>query len=883
MRALLALVSLIVPRHARLRWREEWLAEMQHGGRRMIAGALPDAWALRTVLRQASKMARRPGAFHGVDQDVRYAVRSLIAAPSFSLCVLGSLIAGIAVTATAFLFLNAVLFRPLPAVVDQHRLVVLDLRRGCGWPGCSIASSTVEDYRDLREGMTLLEDELAAVATALLAVGINGQPHSMRASLVSENYMRVLGVQPVLGRDFRRADGSAPEHAVIVGHGLWLREFGGDRAVLGRYVALASGPAQIIGVAPPDFAGGSGNELGTRDQGAVEIWVPLWLADQVSAPLARTPAGKPRSPERHFRYFGRLRPGVEQEQVGAQAQVVAAQIAAHRPREGGGAWVNVGGVTMIRPSAAVPILISVLGVPAIVLLIACLNAANLLVARGASRSTELSVRLALGATRWRVVRQLLVESVLLSVAAAAASLILARWLATLVPAALDVPMPVDHRVLAFTAGLAIATAIGFSLLPALRLAAADPAVAVGSTRAPRARSRGRRALVVAQVALSLGLLATGTQLITFVQAEAPTAGVASDKLVLASFDVKQLAMNQAEGETFYRELLHHVAANREIEAAGLARKNILWTFGQGKGASPIVVWRPDEGPRDGHLYLGGYVGGNFFGATGLRILEGRPFTAEDATGSPRVAMVNRPLADSLFDGTPVLGRLVRVAARGQPYEAAHDVTIVGIVEAAREPSYSSDPVPSAYVPAPLEAEPALTLYVRARSSGAAAADAIRRALKDVDPRLPALEISTLESIAGRQMRLGILAARGVSILGLLALALAAAGLYAVMSYLVHLRSREIGIRLAVGADRGDVLRLVLREASGLIAMGSAIGLLGAFVITKIEESEFRGIAGLDLTAFVLSTSVLALAMLLAAAVPARRAARIDPITVLRTE
>lgn len=268
-------------------------------------------------------------------------------------------------------------------------------------------------------------------------------------------------------------------------------------------------------------------------------------------------------------------------------------------------------------------------------------------------------------------------------------------------------------------------------------------------------------------------------------------------------------MDDADGQTFYEELLHRVTASREIEAAGLARKNTLWTFGHGKGASPIMVWHPDDGPREGRLYLGGYAGGDLFEAAGLRILEGRAFTTGDAGGPPRAAVINRPLAETLFDGAPALGRTIRVAAREQPYEAAREVTIVGIVEPQREPSYSGEPVPSAYVPVTLEPEPALTLYARARTSSVAAADAIRQALADVNPRLPPVEISTLEAIADERQRLEILATRGVSMLGLLALELAAAGLYAVMSYLVHLRSREICIRLAVGADRRDVLRLVL--------------------------------------------------------------------------
>ena len=888
MRVIVRLVSLLVPRSERPRWQEEWRAELQHGRWTMIFGALPDAWVMRKLSRPDD--AGRPRSkhpFNAIDQDIRHALRTLRTARLFSVSVVASLSVGIAVTATAFIFLNATLFRPFPGIVEQDRLVVLDLQRGCGWPGCSIGSSTVEDYRELRAGMTLLDGELAASTIAEIAIGIAGRPHSVRAALVSENYLPVLGVQPALGRGFRQGGaGAAPEHAIVISHALWQREFGSDPGVLGRQVALASGAATVVGVAPPGFAGASAGERGARDQRAVETWIPIELADRVSAPLKRTPAGTPLgAPERHLRYLGRLHPSVDRSQVHAQAQVVAAQIAAHRPREGGGAWVHVTDLSMVSPRAVVPLTVAVLGVPLLVLLIACLNAANLLAARGASRWRELSVRLALGATRWRVVRALLVEGILLALVASTVSLVMARWSVRLIAAVFDLPMPIDGRVLLFTTGLAVLSAIAFSLLPALRLAATDPGRVIGSTRASDERGgrRGRRAFVVAQVALSLGLLASGTQLISFVEAEAPAAGTASDRLVLASFDVQQLGMTDAQSRTFYADLLQAASARPEIEAAGLARRHTLWTFGQGKGASPIIVWRPGDEPRQGRLYLGGYAGGDLFRAAGLAVLEGRAFAPADAVGQPRVAIVNRPLAATLFDGAPVLGRTIRVAARAAGYERAHEVTIVGIVEPALEPSYSSQPAPAAYVPVPLEPEPALTLHVAARGPALATADAIREVVSALNPRLPAIEVDTLEAIGDQRMRLGIMAARGISLLGLLALALAAAGLYAVMSFAVQLRSREIGIRIALGADGASVLRMVLGEAGVLVVTGTAIGLLGAFVVTKLEESEFHGIAGLDLSAFAFSTAVLTVALLLASALPARRASRVDPVTVLRNE
>jgi putative ABC transport system permease protein len=448
----------------------------------------------------------------------------------------------------------------------------------------------------------------------------------------------------------------------------------------------------------------------------------------------------------------------------------------------------------------------------------------------------------------------------------------------------DLPMPIDYRVITFAAAIAFLSAIAFGLIPALRLSATRPWTVLGSSRpGDEGRGRVRRTLVVVQVALSLGLLATGTQLIGFLPAQAQSAGTEPGKLVMASFDVGQVRMDPARSDAFYRQLRERVAALPDADGAGVARRNAVWMFGRGMSGSALTIARPEDKPRDATLAVGGYAGGDLFKALGLPLLRGRSFTRDDEGAVPRVAIVNRVLAAKLF-GEAALGRTIRVGPWPRSGNVPPlDVTIVGIIEAAREPSYRREPMPAAYLPVPLEPETQLTLYARARTSPEALASAIRRIASEVDQTVPPLEISTLAGISGQRQFPERLAAQGVTLLGLIGLLLAATGLYAVMSYVVSLRTREIGVRLALGAAPDAILRMTLRESLTLAGAGTAIGTIGALVTSKIVQSQMHGVQGLDPISFSGSIVVLSAAMLAASAIPARRATRVDPITVLRQE
>jgi putative ABC transport system permease protein len=492
-RRLLGLIALFVPHAARPRWREEWLAEASQIARirgrraalRAAAGALPDAMAMRRIARRAGAGAPwHP--FRGMGDDVRYSIRSLLASPGFSLPVAGSLSLGIASMIAAFTWINAIMFRPFPGVTDQDRLVRIDATSACGAPrNCASIPTRSDDYRALREAMGTL-DGLAAFAGHSVAVAIDGRAHALRATAVSEDYFQVLGVRPLIGRTF--AAGGGDDESVVIAHSLWVREFGSTPDVLGRFVTLgAAGSARVIGVAPPRFVGSSKGDVGLMGPG-VEMWIPLTMARRTFTPLKDRASGTLDDGERYFTFIGRMRPGVTVAQVAAQAQVAVRAITAGRPKGRADGNAEVTRVSFNDPVFFAATIAAILAVPALVLVIGCLNAANLLVARGARRRREMAVRTALGATRWQIVRQVLIESVLLAVAAAAVSVPLAAWAVSAGMAMVDLPMPIDYRVITFAAAIAFLSAIAFGLIPALRLSAARPWAVLGSS-CRRRRSR----------------------------------------------------------------------------------------------------------------------------------------------------------------------------------------------------------------------------------------------------------------------------------------------------------------------------------------------------------------------------------------------------------
>ena len=811
-----------------------------------------------------------------VSTDLKIAVRSLLHSRGYTGWVLGSLSVGMSVTIAALALLNAVMFSPFPGVTNQQRLVRVNVTRSCGRPDCWSRMSSASDYAVLAQGLNGLQG-LAAYTDGQVAATLPAA-RSLRALGTSPNYFDVLGVHTAAGRLFNDSDARSGAPVAIIAHSLWTQEFASDPSVIGRSIRIADDFVQIIGVASPRFGGVDRVRPGDRDP---DIWIPMWLVDRVLPPST----AEQRRQERLMDFVGRLRDGVDATAIQAQAQVIAARLAASRGQSSATARADVRRVWRVNPRNWKFGFIVVMPIPILVLVIACVNAANLMLARGSQRQREIAIRLAIGAGRGRIVRQLLIESAVLALLATAMAILIAGWVLQLASNPWDIQVPIDPTVLAWTVCTAVATTLAFGLAPAVRVSAQRPSTTLGPSGArgdaiPR-QSRGRRILVIAQVALSLGLLATAWQLVATVRGQALSSGTPGDQLLLARFDLQPLNPGTGEPDAFYRDLASRTSRVPGVEAAGVARHSAVWTFGQGAGAASLVVWNPNDRPDEGRAIIGGYAGGDLFQAVGLRVVAGRDFTAADRLQSrPQVAIVNQSFASSMTG--PVVGSMLRVAPRGDDFASSIDVRIVGIIEPALEPRYEDGlPAAKVYLAAPLEAEPALTLYVRTHGPANALAQPVREVVHQLAPRVPILEIGSLDQFNERSFGQQLWLARAAAIVGVIGLLLATAGLYGVSSYIAAMRSREIAIRMAIGARPQTILTMILSQSMKMAAIGLIVGASSAAAASRLIQSGYYGIRGLDRVAFGGATALFVVAMLMASAIPALRASRTDPVENLK--
>jgi predicted permease len=808
--------------------------------------------------------------------DIGYAVRALRHSRAFTAWTVGSLAIGITVTIAALAFLNAAMFLPFPEVSDQKRLVRVRVKRDCGRPDCWIPMTSVADYASLREGLHGLQG-LAAFTQGEIAVALP-EARSMRGAFTSANYFDVLGVGPVIGRVFNEADAERHTFVVVIAHRVWTREFRADPSVIGRTIRVGDTFVQIVGVAPVLFVGI--DEGRSRGQGP-DVWLPMWLADRV-LPLT---AAEQRQQERYFDFFGRLQDRVGLTRVQTEADVLASRLAASRSGRSASGRAEVRRVWRSNPDTWKFGVGLVMPIPILVLVIACVNAANLMLARGSQRQRDIAIRLAIGAGRARIIRQLLIESAGLALLATTVAAPVAWWSLRVASSPLDMPIPIDITVLTLTALTAVCTTLAFGLAPALRVTAQRPSSTLGSIgvrsdAAPR-QSRTRRLLVIAQVALSLGLLATASQLVSTVRSQAVSGGTPPDQLLIARFDLRPLNLGEGDVETFYRDLVNGASRLPGVVAAGVSRSTSVWTFGQGTSAGSLVVWRPNDLPEDGRITAGGYAGGDLFAAIGLRVIAGRGFDETDRQVRPRVAVVNQTFAQSM--NSPPIGSVLRVAPRGRDFHTSIEVRIVGVIEPAIEPRLAPGgrPAPKVYLPSPIQAEPALALYVRSSTTAASVAQPLRELASRIAPRVPILEVGSLAELNERSYGPQLWLARAAVVLGVIGLLLATAGLYGVSSYVVAMRSREIAIRMAVGATPRTILQMILRQSMRVAVIGLVIGAAAAAAVSRFIQSEYHGIQGLDGTAFTGATVSFVAAMLLASIIPAVRASRVDPVVNLK--
>jgi len=831
-----------------------------------------------------------------VGQDLRLAVRAFAKAPAFCVVVVATLALGIGANTAIFSLMDQVLFRLLP--VDRpDRLVVLDA------PGpysgmTSTHSGTLTPlshpmFEGIRDDRTVFAGALAHY-TVPVHLTVGQQTERVAGDLVSGTFFEVLGLRAAAGRlltaDDDRVPGGHP--VVVLGHGFWSRRFARDPKVVGLTVLVNRHPMTVVGVAPSGFHGVEVGE--SRD-----LYVPLMMQRAV---LPTWPRGIQEWRARFLTVVARLKDGVSLEEARAGADVLYRQLlredAQHLETKSErfrtaflekrlALLPGARGTSGLRDQSETPLLV-LMGMVGLVLLIACLNVANLLLARASSRQREIAVRLALGASRRRLVRQLLVESVVLSLAGGVFGLVVAAWTGDALLGALPDEQAryafsgePDLRVGLFAFALSLVTGVLFGLAPALQ--ATRPALAptlksesgpvVGGT----APFRFRKGLVVAQVALSL-LLLVGAGLFTrsLVNLRALDPGFAPERLLAFSVDPSLSGYPLPRRLALLRQIQEEVAAEpgvRSVSLAGVA----LMTNNNSSSTVKVEGYEAKEEENMNPNFNG--VGPGFFATLGIPLLAGRDFTEADGPDAPKVAVVNETFARYFFRGEDPIGRRFSLGRRED-----EPITIVGLVRDGRAASLREEPLRFVYEPYPQERDVGeMTFYVRSALDPLALAPRLRAVVRRADATLPVNDLKTM----GAQIRESLLVERMVAGLsaafGLLATLLAAVGLYGVMSYAVSLRTREIGIRVALGAERRTVLLMVLREVAVLALLGVAIGLPSGYGLGRLVESQLFGLSARDPLTFTAATATLLLSALLAGYLPAARATRVDPMVALRYE
>ena len=805
-------------------------------------------------------------------QDIRFALRSFARQPALTLIAVMSLGLGIGATATVFTWLQGFVLNPLPAVPAWERLVVAHTRA----PGGGTWSVSWPDFEDWRAGARSVD----LAAWDIMQLGLrDGSGPTERAwgMLVSGNYFEDLHVRAALGRVLRMEDEQRRAPVAVLGHGFWQRRFAGDSSVIGRNITLNGAAFTIVGVAAPRFGG---TYIGL----SLNLYVPM-----TTMPLL-TPDGTQFLQDRQRRSLdvvGRLKPEATVAQAAAEVEPLALRAGA-----AGGLAEPLGAV--VRPHSAVdapgamrPVLGALLAVAGLVLLIACANVANLLLARAVARRREVAVRMAVGASRYRLVRQLLTESMALAVLAGAFGLVVTFWgrdaMLALLPA---VPYPVgldfrlDGRVLLFVTLVTAATAMAFGLVPALQASRPDLVTTLKDEIGEGAGGRGRlqAALVVTQVALSLVTLVSAGLFVRSLEEyrSVDTGMTGIDRVLLVGTDLRLTGIaNDSVQVSVVRGLLERVRALPGVEAASVARSVVLGPGPVSSSATRIEGYtpRPNENMNVSH----NVVSGDYFRTTGIRLIEGRDLSDADVSDNAPVVVVNEAFVRRYLAGRVAIG--ARLNMGGEEW-----LSIVGVVATSKVNDYTEDPLPMVFRPYSARfAPPAFTLHVRTIGEPMALTAAIRGAFAEVSADLPFLDprsMAEFTTIPYWPQKIGAIMLAAV---GTLALLLAAIGIYGAMAYAVSRRVREIGVRVALGATRRDVVRMVVGRGLKLTGLGLVIGLAGALGVGQALRSQLLGVSPRDPLTFAGVGLLLAAVALLACVLPARRAARVDPMVALRSE
>lgn len=795
-------------------------------------------------------------------QDLRLAIRLLVKSPSFTAVALATLALGIAANAAIFSVVNGLLLKPLP-YPDPGRLVMLwqDQRARGGPEDEWLAPAHFVDWRARSRSL----EASAVFRNANPALTGAGEPEQLRGWQVSAAFLRTLGVAPALGRDFTARDDvpGAPGTAIIT-HGLWTRRFGADRSIVGRTISLNREPWTVIGVLPPSFRSPFGEP---------EVFRPLRLNTARASRQAVV-----------LRMIGRLRPEVGLAEAQAELGAIGAALAAEYPATDKGTTIRI---TRLHDEIVGDVrapLVALLGAVLLVLLIACANIANLQLARASVRGREMAIRTALGAARGRIVRQLLTESVVLAALGAGAGLLLSSWmLDALLALAPDVTgrlrdVRIDGAVLAFGMTAALATSLVFGLVPAFHAARRDVAATIKDggrgAGAPHAGVTARRAFVVAELALALMLLVgAGLLMRSLANIRAVDPGFSPHRLLTGIVQLPASGYEKpAQVKAFYRALVERLESIPGVEGAALV--NVLPFSGEDTDTSFTIEGRPapaEPGDRPTAWYR--VVSPGYLRAIGMRLEAGRFIEPRDHEAAEGVVVINRTLAGRYWPNEDPVGKRL---SNGERF-----FTIVGITRDVRHRGLQEDPRGQMFLSYQQVDDRRMTLVLKTAGQPTGVLPAVRRHLAALDPSLPLSAIRTVDALLADLLALPRMVALLMGAFAAAALLLAAIGIYGLVAYAVTLRRQEFGIRMALGAARGDVLRLVLVEAARIASVGVALGALAAFGAARLIRALLFGVGASDLPTFAATAALLAAIALAASYLPARRAVRVDPVAALR--
>ncbi|MFB3825487.1 MAG: ABC transporter permease [Bryobacteraceae bacterium] len=808
-------------------------------------------------------------------RDIRYALRTMAKSPGFAAVAIISLALGIGANTTIYSWVKSILLRPLPGVRDVDRLVMLIERSRAG----VFNSTSYPDLADFREAVSSKAD-LATYSMQTVGLNSGGRTDRAWSESVSANYFTVLGVQPVLGRGFLPEEDLKPGGApvVVLSHHIWVNRFRSDPHIIGKTVILNSRSFTVAGVAPEEF---HGSFVGL----STDLWTPVMMH---AALFGSRPDLLNQRGNHWLLVFARPKPGVSVKQAEDALRAAANELGRRYPATNAGRTLSLvpiwkapfGATSIFRP--VLMVLTLVVG---LVLLIACANVANLFLARALGRRKEIAIRLAVGGNRRRLIRQLLTESILLALMGGAAGLVVVEWatrlLRTLTPPA-NLPVhtivETDASVLLFALFISIFTGLLFGLTPALQASnpnlvttLKDDAVRLGG--AP-GHARTRSVLVIGQVALSLVLLIGAALFVEALNtAKRIDPGFDPNHVLAARFDLQPLNYSQERGRAFQKDLLERVRAIPGIESASYIRRLPLGFTGGTSSAMTIGGYVPK--PDEEVVIDVNWAGPGYFHTMRTPILRGRDFDASDEMAAPRRVVINEAMARRYWAGRDPLGGRIRFGGV--------ECQVIGVAKTGKYHSLGEEPLPYVFLPLPQFYKSDAVLLVRAAGDPRAYAAPVRAIVRAMDPSLALFDVTALTDYMSVPLFPSRTAASFLALLGLLALALATVGLYSVIAYAVAQRTREIGIRVALGAQRRDVLSLVARQGLFLTSAGVLLGLAGATGATRFARSMLYGVNPADPLTYFGLAAALYLAAMLACVVPAYRAAHVDPVVALRQQ